>query len=127
MSLTGSGQAVLPRVNPLLKGQVLPPNILASNSGAAQDAYNTTDNAPLQELRIQNCLNKVVKVAINTVANDNSFHFVIKAATGTDDGTVDPLIIPMSWGVKQVSVFGPAGSYRISVIAVTNGQYQGRI
>lgn len=110
-------QAVLPKFNPLQKGQVLPPDEPKLVNG---DIYNSAAEPPVQEIFLQNNSNVAVKVALNNEASANVFHFVLKAATGADTGDGGEKSIDMTLGVGRVSVFSAGGAHRVSVTKVVN-------
>jgi hypothetical protein len=111
-----SPQAPLPKFNPIQKGQVLPPQPPYTVNG---DVYNSAQEPALQEIFLQNNGNTAVKVAINNVASDNVFHYVLAAATATDAGDGGYLTIDMTLGVGRVSIWSVA-TRRVSVTKVVN-------
>lgn len=120
-----SEQAILPRFNPRQKGQVIPPELRILAAPGALTIYDNTDEQPLQEIFLQNNANTAVKVCINNDASANAFHFVLKAASGTDTGDGGERSIDMQLGVSKVSIY-TASTARISVTKVTNGNALGR-
>lgn len=120
-----SPQAVLPRVNPYLKGQVISGEAPVTTAGAGAVTVFANEQ-PLQEMILQVCSAQAVKVAFNADASAVLFNVILPAATGVDDGTSAPYTINMRMGIYKVSLYG-AGAIRVAVTKVINNSATGRM
>lgn len=114
--MSDTPEAGIPVFNPLAKSNVHNPELITANAGVAATLYNRSLEGDYDKLIIQNCGTSAVKVAINNIATDALFNYVLAGCSSQDDGLGSVLTFDNKDGVKSLSAINASNAIRVSVV-----------
>lgn len=100
---------LIPRVNPLMRDNVVAPQNIAGAAATPITIYDETLEQPCSKIVLQNQAVGVLKVAFNTDAGAGTYHRDLAACTTAEDGLGGNCEIDvLSKGIRKISVYSDA-------------------